>query len=111
MVTIVTATTERLTASHRWTWTRDLLFDLVARDIKLRYRGSVLGVLWTLLNPLAELLVLMFVFDKVLHVDIPHFSATSHRADGLRLVLDIAEFRDGRDRRQSWLVDGRACPR
>ena len=41
---------------------RDLLRELVARDMKLRYRRSVLGLAWTLLNPLAQLLVLNFVF-------------------------------------------------
>lgn len=30
----------------------DLLWNLVARDLKIRYRGSVLGFLWTILNPL-----------------------------------------------------------
>lgn len=54
---------------------RDLLIDLTVRDIKLRYRGSVLGVLWTLLNPLAELIVLWLVFVKVFHVEIPDFAA------------------------------------
>jgi lipopolysaccharide transport system permease protein len=55
--------------------TRDLLRELIARDIKLRYRGSILGVLWTLLNPLAELLVLYVVFSMVFQVDIPNFPA------------------------------------
>ena len=58
-----------------WPVTRDLLRELVARDIKLRYRGSLLGVLWTLLNPLAELLVLYVVFSMVFQVDIPNFPA------------------------------------
>ena len=31
-----------------------LLAELVARDIKIKYRRSVLGVLWTLLNPLFD---------------------------------------------------------
>lgn len=56
-----------------WLRTRDLFVELVVRDIKLRYRGSLLGVLWTLINPLAELLVLLFVFGRVLRVDIPNF--------------------------------------
>lgn len=60
---------------HQWVRLRDLLRELVARDIKLRYRGSILGILWTLLNPLAELLVLLFVFGIVLQVSIPNFSA------------------------------------
>jgi len=51
----------------------DLLRELIERDIKLRYRGSLLGILWTLLNPLAELLVLIFVFKLVLRVDIPNY--------------------------------------
>jgi lipopolysaccharide transport system permease protein len=48
---------------------------LIARDIALRYRGSLLGILWTLLNPLAELLVLLFVFGMVFEVTIPNFPA------------------------------------
>jgi lipopolysaccharide transport system permease protein len=54
---------------------RDLLRELIARDIKLRYRGSLLGLLWTLLNPLAELLVLYTVFSLVFRVQVPHFQA------------------------------------
>jgi len=57
--------------TQRW----DLLWALIARDIKLRYRGSLLGVLWTLVNPVAELLVLLFVFGTVLHLRIPNFGA------------------------------------
>ena len=60
---------------HHWVRTRDLLRELIARDIKLRYRGSALGILWTLLNPLAELLVLSLVFGVILRVDIPNFAA------------------------------------
>ena len=60
---------------HRWLRSRDLLRELIIRDIKLRYRGSLLGVLWTLLNPLAELLVLLFVFGVVLQINIENFSA------------------------------------
>ena len=62
-------------AFQEWTRTRDLLLELIARDIKLRYRGSLLGILWTLLNPIAELVVLYLVFSTVLRVDIPHFPA------------------------------------
>ena len=53
---------------HRWKHVRDLLRELIARDIKLRYRGSLLGIAWTLLNPLAELLVLLFVFRPPVQV-------------------------------------------
>ena len=60
---------------HRWIHIRDLLRELIARDIRLRYRGSLLGIAWTLLNPLAELLVLLLVFGSVFRVDIPNFGA------------------------------------
>ena len=52
---------------------RDLLFVLVSRDIKLRYRGSALGVLWSLLGPLAHLVVLVFVFQQVAPLNIPNY--------------------------------------
>jgi lipopolysaccharide transport system permease protein len=53
---------------------RDLLVELVLRDIKLRYKRSVLGVAWSLLNPLAQLLVLQFVFQHVLPLSIPNYT-------------------------------------
>ena len=52
---------------------RDLLRELIGRDMKLRYRRSVLGLAWSLLNPLAELLVLTFVFTYVLPLNIADF--------------------------------------
>jgi ABC-type polysaccharide/polyol phosphate export permease len=44
---------------------RDLLYNLVARNLKVRYKNSLLGILWSLLNPLLMMLVFTFVF-KVL---------------------------------------------
>jgi lipopolysaccharide transport system permease protein len=41
--------------------------------MRLRYRGSLLGMAWTLLNPIAELLVLLFVFGTVLPLGIPNY--------------------------------------
>lgn len=60
---------------RRWVYVRDLLWELIARDIRLRYKGSLLGQAWTLLNPLAELAVLTFVFDRVLSLNIPNYAA------------------------------------
>lgn len=61
-----------------WTrliYLRDLLTELVARDIKLRYKRSLLGIAWSLLNPLAQLLVLSFVFRAVVPLGIPNYSS------------------------------------
>ncbi|MCB0179213.1 MAG: ABC transporter permease [Anaerolineae bacterium] len=52
---------------------RDLLYELVNRDMKLRYKRSALGIVWSLLNPLAQLLVFTFVFGVVLPLDIPNY--------------------------------------
>ncbi len=43
---------------------RELIHYLVVTDLRVRYRGSVLGFLWTLLNPLLLTLVLWLVFSK-----------------------------------------------
>jgi len=43
--------------------------------MKLRYKRSVLGVGWSLLNPLAQLLVFRFIFDKVLLSSVPNFTS------------------------------------
>jgi lipopolysaccharide transport system permease protein len=45
---------------------RGLIQTLVARDLKARYRGSVLGFFWSFFNPLLLLLVYTFVFSTVL---------------------------------------------
>lgn len=50
-----------------------LLQELVARDIKIKYRRSVLGVLWTLLNPLFMMVVLSVVFSNLFRMDIENF--------------------------------------
>ncbi len=55
--------------------TRDVLRELISRDVKLRYRGSYFGMLWTLLNPIAELGVLLFIFGSVLPLEIPNYAA------------------------------------
>ena len=52
---------------------RPLLNELVSRDIKIKYRRSIMGVLWTLLNPLLMMIVLSIVFSNLFKFDIENF--------------------------------------
>lgn len=50
-----------------------LLAELVTRDIKIKYRKSVLGVLWTLLNPLMMMIVLSVVFSHLFRFGVANY--------------------------------------
>lgn len=52
---------------------RPLLKELVIRDIKVRYRHSVLGMIWTVLNPLLMMIVLSIVFSNIFKNSIENF--------------------------------------
>lgn len=54
---------------------KPLLSELVARDIKVRYRKSFLGLFWTLLNPLFMMLIMTVVFSNVFRSNIEYFPA------------------------------------
>ena len=45
---------------------RGLIYSLVARELKARYRGSVLGFFWSFVNPLLLLLIYSFVFTTII---------------------------------------------
>ena len=45
---------------------REMIFSLIKRDLRGRYKGSALGFLWTFLNPLFQLIVYTFVFSVVM---------------------------------------------
>jgi lipopolysaccharide transport system permease protein len=51
----------------------DLLRELVACETKSRYKRSILGVGWSLVNPLMQLVVLSFLFGKVVSLNIPNY--------------------------------------
>lgn len=59
---------------RRWVYLRDLLRELIGRDIKLRYKRSLLGIAWSLINPLAQLLVFSLIFSVVLPLNIPNYT-------------------------------------
>lgn len=46
---------------------RDLIFQLIRRDIVARYKRSVLGVAWTMLQPLGMMVVMTLVFSRLFH--------------------------------------------
>lgn len=50
-----------------------LMNELVKRDLKVKYRRSFLGYLWSLLNPLLMLCVMTFVFSTIFRSSIPNF--------------------------------------
>lgn len=50
-----------------------LLYELVSRDIKVRYKGSILGMLWTVLNPILTMLVMTIVFSKLFKFEIEYY--------------------------------------
>ena len=62
----------RLNLRELWQF-RDLLMTLAGRDIKLRYRQSVLGVIWVILQPLAAAIIFAFVFGTVAHLPMDGF--------------------------------------
>jgi ABC-2 type transport system permease protein len=67
-------TFRRVTSRYRYSII--LLRQLVITDFKLRYKGSVLGYVWTLLRPLALFAVLYVVFVHFLRIgaDIPYYA-------------------------------------
>lgn len=50
-----------------------LLRELVKRDLKLKYRRSVLGYLWSLLNPLLMMTVMTVIFSYMFRYEIPYY--------------------------------------
>ena len=52
---------------------RQMIFSLVRKELRGRYKGSALGFLWTFINPLLQLCVYTFVFSIVMPNNIDKF--------------------------------------
>lgn len=52
---------------------RELLGNLVRRELKVKYKDSILGFVWTLLNPLLYLVVFSIVFGLILRSNVPRY--------------------------------------
>lgn len=46
----------------------ELLWQMVSREVKARYKQSILGYFWVILNPLAQMLVMSFAFSVILRI-------------------------------------------
>jgi len=53
---------------------RELIWALALKELKLRYKRSVLGFLWALLNPALMMAVLTLVFSTIMRFNIPHYA-------------------------------------
>lgn len=52
---------------------REMIVSLVRRELRGRYKGSVLGFFWTFLNPLLQLVVYSIVFSTIMRVDVDKY--------------------------------------
>lgn len=59
--------------SEFWKY-RFLFWNLIIRDLRVRYKRSLLGVLWAMLNPLLTMLVLVLVFSYLFRFDIENYA-------------------------------------
>ncbi len=53
---------------------KNLINELVNRDIKKKYRRSILGILWSMLNPLLMMLITAMVFSNLFRFEIKNFA-------------------------------------
>jgi len=53
---------------------RELLVSLVRKELRIKYKNSVLGFLWSLLNPALYLVIYYIVFQKILKNNMPLFA-------------------------------------
>jgi lipopolysaccharide transport system permease protein len=68
----VTAAAARI--YHVWRY-RELLRGLVVRNLKVKYQRSLLGFVWTLVNPLLTVTILVVVFSHVVRLQVPNYWA------------------------------------
>lgn len=52
---------------------KDLLVELTKKEIKIRYKNSYLGYLWSIANPLSMAIIFYFAFKVVMRIDMPHY--------------------------------------
>ena len=68
-----------------------LLKELVSRDFKVKYKRSVLGVLWSLLNPILMMVVMAIIFSNVFKFSVPGVSYLAYLQVGLVMFNYFSE--------------------
>jgi lipopolysaccharide transport system permease protein len=58
----------QLNLGDLWAY-RELLYFLTWRDVKVRYKQTLMGVAWVVIQPLATMLIFTFVFNRIAHLD------------------------------------------
>lgn len=57
----------------KWIWRRDFIMVLLHKELTVRYKGSILGFLWSIMNPLAQAYIFYVVFGVYMRFNVPHF--------------------------------------
>lgn len=52
---------------------REMMYNLVKKDLRTRYKGSILGFLWTFINPLLQLVIYTIVFSVIMRCNVDKF--------------------------------------
>ena len=88
---------------------RRLLWDFVKRDLSYRYTGSAVGILWTVITPLMELITYTFVFHGLIGVSFQPQGGWTHYALFLFCGMIFNPFKRSHPRVQSYDTPMTAC--
>ncbi|MBI4405155.1 MAG: hypothetical protein HY537_13420 [Deltaproteobacteria bacterium] len=53
---------------------REVLYNTLLQDLKLKYKRTLLGYFWSLLNPILQLVVLSFVFSHFMRLGVREYA-------------------------------------
>ena len=53
---------------------REVLYNLLSQDLKIKYKRTFLGYFWSVLNPTLQLAVLSAVFSQMMRMGMPHYA-------------------------------------
>ncbi|MBF0345014.1 MAG: ABC transporter permease [Nitrospirae bacterium] len=85
-----------------------LLIYFIKKDIKSKYAGSILGVLWTVVLPLSQILIFWFVFDEIIRAR-PYAGTTNTHIPYLYFLLSTlllwSAFADGITRASTSIIE------